>query len=160
MYELEPTKMLIIRLWNPWQTVTCEYFTTLGNRQTLEVQPKAKGIDIRQELIKFYEENYSANLMRLVVYGKGTACVYNTASQLLDSLHSVVQFCKISWISTGSLDKIQDLVIQKFNAISNNKESSFHISGHPCVGEHLQVHFCSLLPFFVGRYAHSSFPVW
>ncbi|KAL3755294.1 hypothetical protein ACJRO7_002358, partial [Eucalyptus globulus] len=80
-----------------------------GNRQTLEVQPKAKGIDIRQELIKFYEENYSANLMRLVVYGK------------------------------GSLDKIQDLVVEKFQAICNNNQSCFHISGHPCLGEHLQV---------------------
>ncbi|XP_048142037.1 insulin-degrading enzyme-like 1, peroxisomal isoform X2 [Rhodamnia argentea] len=80
-----------------------------GNRQTLEVQPKAKGIDIRQELIKFYEENYSANLMHLVVYGK------------------------------VSLDKIQDLVVQKFNAISNNNRSRLHISGDPCSWEHLQV---------------------
>ncbi|KAI3412558.1 uncharacterized protein J3R85_017262 [Psidium guajava] len=80
-----------------------------GNRQTLEVQPKAKGIDIRQELIKFYEENYSANLMHLVVYGK------------------------------VPLDKIQDLVVQKFNAISNDNRSCLHISGQPCSGEHLQV---------------------
>jgi len=40
---------------------------------TLEVNPKEKGIDTRNELIKFYEENYSANLMHLVVHGKGRA---------------------------------------------------------------------------------------
>lgn len=42
-----------------------------GNRDSLEVRPKANGINIRDELIRFYEENYSANLMNLVVYGKG-----------------------------------------------------------------------------------------
>ncbi|KAK3438494.1 hypothetical protein EUGRSUZ_C03112 [Eucalyptus grandis] len=39
----------------------------------------------------------------------------------------------------GSLDKIHDLVVQKFNAISNNKRSFLHISGHLCLWEHLQV---------------------
>ena len=42
-----------------------------GNLDTLEVRPKAKGLDIKRELIKFYEENYSANLMHLVIYTKG-----------------------------------------------------------------------------------------
>jgi insulysin len=37
----------------------------------LEVQPKEKGLDTRLELIKLYEENYSANLMNLVIYAKG-----------------------------------------------------------------------------------------
>lgn len=43
----------------------------IGNWDTLEVRPKAKGLDTREELIKFYEENYSANLMHLVIYSKG-----------------------------------------------------------------------------------------
>ncbi|CAL9246036.1 unnamed protein product [Arabidopsis halleri] len=41
-----------------------------GNMDTLHVQPEAKGIDIRSELIKFYDDHYSANIMHLVVYGK------------------------------------------------------------------------------------------
>ncbi|GLT63112.1 hypothetical protein SLA2020_356970 [Shorea laevis] len=41
-----------------------------GNWDTLEVRPKAKGVDTRQELLKFYDENYSANLMHLVVYSR------------------------------------------------------------------------------------------
>lgn len=42
-----------------------------GNWDTLEVKPRAKGLDTHKELIKFYKEKYSANLMHLVVYGKG-----------------------------------------------------------------------------------------
>lgn len=42
-----------------------------GNWDTLEVVPKAKGLDTRDELIKFYEDNYSSNLMHLVIYAKG-----------------------------------------------------------------------------------------
>jgi insulysin len=41
-----------------------------GSLETLEIKPKGRGLDIRHELLKFYE-NYSANLMHLVVYGKG-----------------------------------------------------------------------------------------
>ncbi|TYI97564.1 hypothetical protein E1A91_D01G151200v1, partial [Gossypium mustelinum] len=36
-----------------------------GNWDTLYVRPKAKGVDTRQELLKFYEDKYSANLMHL-----------------------------------------------------------------------------------------------
>ncbi|KAH9648313.1 Insulin-degrading enzyme-like 1 (peroxisomal) [Citrus sinensis] len=42
-----------------------------GNWETLEVRPRAKGLDTRHELIKFYNEHYSSNLMHLVVYSKG-----------------------------------------------------------------------------------------
>lgn len=44
---------------------------TAGNWDTLEVRPKARGVDTRQELLRFYGENYSANIMHLVVYAKG-----------------------------------------------------------------------------------------
>lgn len=43
----------------------------VGNWDTLDVRPKEKGLDTRQELLKFYEEYYSANIMHLVVYAKG-----------------------------------------------------------------------------------------
>ncbi|GMP41272.1 hypothetical protein CsSME_00011430 [Camellia sinensis var. sinensis] len=41
-----------------------------GNWDTLEIKPKARGIDTRHELLKLYEENYSAKLMYLVVSSK------------------------------------------------------------------------------------------
>ncbi|XP_042513983.1 insulin-degrading enzyme-like 1, peroxisomal [Macadamia integrifolia] len=80
-----------------------------GNWDTLEVRPKAKGLDTRHELVKFYEKNYSANLMHLVVYWK------------------------------ESLDKIQSLVENKFQDIRNTDRGCFHCPGHPCTPEHLQI---------------------
>ncbi|XP_075638112.1 insulin-degrading enzyme-like 1, peroxisomal [Castanea sativa] len=80
-----------------------------GNWDTLEVRPKAKGLDTRHELIKFYEENYSANLMHLVIYAK------------------------------EKLDKIQNMVEDKFQDIRNTDRSCFHCPGQPCTSEHLQI---------------------
>ncbi|XP_044504367.1 insulin-degrading enzyme-like 1, peroxisomal isoform X3 [Mangifera indica] len=80
-----------------------------GNWDTLAVQPKAKGLDTRDELIKFYDANYSANLMHLVVYSK------------------------------ESLDKIHRLVEDKFQEIRNMDRSCFHFPGQPCGSAHLQI---------------------
>ena len=46
-------------------------FMLTGNKITLHSRPNARGIDIREELLKFYDKNYSAGLMCLTVYGKG-----------------------------------------------------------------------------------------
>ncbi|KAI3984394.1 hypothetical protein MKX01_011348 [Papaver californicum] len=80
-----------------------------GNWDTLEVRPKQKGLDTRNELIKFYEEHYSSNIMRLVIYGK------------------------------KNLDDLQSLVDQKFKEIRNTDKNCFHRSGQPCKAEHLQI---------------------
>ncbi|VVB05993.1 unnamed protein product [Arabis nemorensis] len=80
-----------------------------GNMDTLHVRPEAKGIDIRSELIKFYDEHYSANLMNLVVYGK------------------------------ESLDKTQCLVEDLFEEIRNTNKSIPSFPGQPCTLDHLQV---------------------
>lgn len=80
-----------------------------GNWDTLEVKPKEKGLDTRSELIKFYHENYSANLMHLVIYGK------------------------------ESLEKIQTMVEKKFEVIRNIGRNYFHFLGQPCTSEHLQI---------------------
>ncbi|PQP95474.1 insulin-degrading enzyme-like 1 peroxisomal [Prunus yedoensis var. nudiflora] len=80
-----------------------------GNWDTLEVRPKAKGLDTRSELIKFYEEYYSANVMHLVIYGK------------------------------ENLDKIQGLVEDKFKEIRNIDRNCLRFAGEPCTSEHLQI---------------------
>ncbi|OAY40427.1 insulin-degrading enzyme-like 1, peroxisomal [Manihot esculenta] len=80
-----------------------------GNWETLEVQPKAKGLDTRHELIKFYEENYSANLMHLVIYAK------------------------------EKLDAIQSLLENKFQEIRSNNRDYISFPGQPCTSEHLQI---------------------
>ncbi|KAL1312426.1 hypothetical protein HN51_039044 [Arachis hypogaea] len=80
-----------------------------GNWDTLEVKPKEKGLDTRNELLKFYDHHYSANIMCLVVY------------------------------TNESLDKIQNIVEVKFQNIRNTNRSSFHPPGQPCKSEHLQI---------------------
>ncbi|KAL3533780.1 hypothetical protein ACH5RR_007301 [Cinchona calisaya] len=80
-----------------------------GNWDTLEVRPKEKGIDTRQELLKFYEEYYSANIMHLVVYAK------------------------------DSLDESQKLVEKKFQEIRNSNRSHVRFAGQPCSPEYLQI---------------------
>lgn len=50
---------------HPWR-----HFET-GNLETLMDAPKRRGQDVRQELLKFHETFYSANIMKLCVLGKG-----------------------------------------------------------------------------------------
>ena len=44
---------------------------SVGNKQTLDVSPKDKGIDVRKGLLDFYNTWYSSNIMMLSVLGKG-----------------------------------------------------------------------------------------
>ncbi|EOA29315.1 hypothetical protein CARUB_v10025596mg [Capsella rubella] len=80
-----------------------------GNMDTLHVRPEAKGIDTRSELIKFYDEHYSANIMHLVIYGK------------------------------ECLDKTQGLVEELFQEIRNTNKDIPRFPGQPCTHDHLQV---------------------
>lgn len=41
-----------------------------GNLATLLHGPQANGVDVRQHLLRFHEQHYSANNMRVVVVGK------------------------------------------------------------------------------------------
>ncbi|OAX85065.1 hypothetical protein ACJ72_00566 [Emergomyces africanus] len=45
------------------------HFST-GNLQTLRDGPQSRGINVRDEFIRFYETHYSANRMKLVVLGR------------------------------------------------------------------------------------------
>lgn len=104
----------------------------------MEVKPKAKGIDTRDELIKFHEENYSANLMQLVVYTNGNRYfVQKIHVQHIISKFSQYNYC--AWIFSESLDKIQNLVEEKFQDIRNTNRGCFRTSAQPCKSEHLQV---------------------
>ncbi|GLT37044.1 hypothetical protein SLA2020_113820 [Shorea laevis] len=80
-----------------------------GNWHTLELRPEERGVDTRHELLKFYEQNYSANLMHLVVYTK------------------------------ESLDEIQSMVEDKFQEIRNSDCCLPSFPGQPCMSGHLQI---------------------
>lgn len=59
----------------------------MGNGKTLGEDTIKAGLKLRDELLKFYDHYYSANLMRLVVLGK------------------------------AGLDSLQDMVVEKFSAV-------------------------------------------
>ncbi|KAL8489554.1 hypothetical protein ACS0TY_025459 [Phlomoides rotata] len=80
-----------------------------GNWETLEIRPKERGVDTRQELLQFYKEYYSANLMHLVIYSK------------------------------DGLDKCESLVRSKFQDIQNTDRSCICFPGQPCDQESLQI---------------------
>ncbi|KAG6546103.1 hypothetical protein Mapa_012509 [Marchantia paleacea] len=80
-----------------------------GNIHTLEEIPKANGIDTRAEMLKFYQDHYSSNLMCLAIYGKET------------------------------LDELQKLAREKFGAVKNLENKEVHFRGEPCSAEHLQI---------------------
>ena len=42
-----------------------------GNKLTLETRPKERGLSTRDELLKFHNSFYSANIMALTVLGRG-----------------------------------------------------------------------------------------
>jgi insulysin len=41
-----------------------------GNLDVLKIKPEAKGINVRDKVIEFYHEHYSANQMKLVILGR------------------------------------------------------------------------------------------
>ncbi|RIA87179.1 Metalloenzyme, LuxS/M16 peptidase-like protein [Glomus cerebriforme] len=60
-----------------------------GNLETLKENPIKQGLNIRDELLKFHDKYYSANIMKLVVLGK------------------------------ESLDQLSQWIIEKFSAVKN-----------------------------------------
>lgn len=42
-----------------------------GNKETLDIIPKQKGINVREKLLEFHNKFYSSNIMALCVLGKG-----------------------------------------------------------------------------------------
>lgn len=120
-----------------------------GSWDTLEVRPKEKGIDTREELIKFYKEYYSANLMRLVVYAKGSNSFAFTYAEGLTVLSFYMLKCLFTVQMLDSLDKIESWVECKFQDIPNTNRNSLSFPGEPCTSDHLQVSFHALYQLYV-----------
>lgn len=55
-----------------------------GNIETLDTIPKEKGIQVREELLKFHKKWYSANLMSLAVLGQGELNFANLDARFMD----------------------------------------------------------------------------
>ncbi|XP_030382565.1 insulin-degrading enzyme [Scaptodrosophila lebanonensis] len=72
-----------------------------GNKSTLYEIPKSKNIDLREELLKFHKNWYSANIMCLAVIGK------------------------------ESLNKLEEIVVDKFSEIENKNVQVPNWPRHP-----------------------------
>ncbi|SPO45716.1 related to STE23 - Metalloprotease involved in a-factor processing [Moesziomyces antarcticus] len=79
-----------------------------GNYQTLWEEPKSKGMDVREELLKFHDKYYSANVMKLVVLGR------------------------------EDLDKLTGWVIEKFSGVRNTGREPPLFDRSPLTQEQLQ----------------------
>ncbi|XP_018331415.1 insulin-degrading enzyme [Agrilus planipennis] len=79
-----------------------------GNKETLDVIPKKKGINVRSELLKFHEQWYSSNIMALAVLGK------------------------------ESLDDLEAIVLELFSNIQNKDIEAPRWSDHPFSDEQLR----------------------
>lgn len=80
-----------------------------GNKDTLDTIPKERGIQVREELLKFHKKWYSANLMSLVVLGQ------------------------------ESLDELEKLCVGLFSEVENKNVESPEWKEHPFGPENLQV---------------------
>ncbi|KAI5476508.1 a-pheromone processing metallopeptidase ste23 [Pseudohyphozyma bogoriensis] len=79
-----------------------------GNKVTLMDEPAEKGVDVRERLLKWYKEYYSANLMKLCVVGK------------------------------ESLDDLTKDIVEKFSPAANYSFSPPTFPGSPLSSKELQ----------------------
>ncbi|ODV93679.1 hypothetical protein PACTADRAFT_51446 [Pachysolen tannophilus NRRL Y-2460] len=79
-----------------------------GNLNTLSELPLKEGVDVRDELINFYNKHYSSNLMRLVVLGR------------------------------EDLDTLTKWVVEKFSEIPNKDKSKSIFNNPPFTKKELQ----------------------
>ncbi|RCH79537.1 Insulinase (Peptidase M16), partial [Rhizopus stolonifer] len=77
----------------------CHFGT--GNLETLYENPKKNGQDIREELLKFHDHYYSANIMKLCILGR------------------------------ESLDQLTAWAVEKFQNVRNKNINPPSFSGHP-----------------------------
>eukprot|EP00123_Amoebidium_parasiticum_P017153 comp23732_c1_seq1/m.40925 comp23732_c1_seq1/g.40925 ORF comp23732_c1_seq1/g.40925 comp23732_c1_seq1/m.40925 type:complete len:972 (-) comp23732_c1_seq1:688-3603(-) len=83
-----------------------------GNIETLSTIPQQKGINVRDELIKFHREYYSANVMCLCILGR------------------------------ESVDELKQLAVDKFSAITNKNRPPLQWEGQPYEEPQLKKMFC------------------
>ncbi|XP_033611295.1 insulin-degrading enzyme-like [Cryptotermes secundus] len=80
-----------------------------GNKETLDIIPKEKGINVREELLKFHDTWYSSNIMALAVLGK------------------------------ESLDELETMAVTLFSDVKNKNVTAPTWTEHPFGPEQLQM---------------------
>lgn len=86
----------------------------------------------------------------MVTYILFTICQLNYFLYFLNGNNPII----CAWIFSETLDKIQNLVEEKFQDIRNTSKSCFHPCGQPCKSEHLQVQFYYILMAKTNYFLH------
>ncbi|OCK75895.1 hypothetical protein K432DRAFT_307572 [Lepidopterella palustris CBS 459.81] len=95
---------------NPKHPV-CHFST--GNFKTLHDEPLARGVQIRDEFIQFYDKHYSANRMKLVVLGRESLNVLENWVEELFSLVPNKDLARLRWDNVSPLTE-NELLMQIF----------------------------------------------
>jgi len=64
--------MIFPKYANNCEEACLNHYLILGNRDTLWTSPISRGMNMSEEMRKFFDKFYSANIMRLVLYGPQT----------------------------------------------------------------------------------------
>ncbi|KOX69206.1 Insulin-degrading enzyme [Melipona quadrifasciata] len=100
-----------------------------GNKETLDVIPKQKGINVREKLLEFHDKFYSSNIMALSVLGK------------------------------ESLDELEQMIVELFSQVKNKDITVPTWPQHPFnPKEHFQ-HKWYVVPIKDIRNLHIIFPI-
>lgn len=140
----------------------CPY-NLIGNKDTLDTIPKSKGINTRDELLKFHSKYYSSNIMSLAVLGKGEWRIlllyrlywgkqfqyinhiwmmnhafwhlFSTAVHMIWGI--LLQFVCV--LSSESLDELSEMVAPLFSPVENKSVDIPFWSEGPYGPEHVKV---------------------
>lgn len=106
-----------------------------GNKETLDTIPKGKGIQIREELLKFHNKWYSANLMSLAILGQGLFKIFINILIMTNATYSLT----VSNNYIESLDELEKLCVDLFSQVENKNVASPEWKEHPFGPEQLQI---------------------
>ena len=128
----------------------------VGNIETLRTTPAGLGIDVREVLLQFYENQYSANRMSLAVLGNRKYCVICVVFNLNQK------------IIAESLDKLQSMVVRSFENVVNKQLTIPRCPADPFGETRCKVD-CSIIftlfsffvfPFLLFRLSVTSYQSW
>ncbi|KAH3684490.1 hypothetical protein WICPIJ_004540 [Wickerhamomyces pijperi] len=102
-----------------------------GNKQTLGDIPSSEGVDVRAELLKFYKDSYSANLMKVSVLGRES--LETLESWVIEKFSAVPNYSRPVPTFQGQVFTSNELqrIIKAKPVMSKNKISiSFNVPDH------------------------------
>ncbi|EEA08592.1 insulinase, putative, partial [Cryptosporidium muris RN66] len=95
----------------------------VGNKETLEINPKLMGINVRDELIRFYTNYYSSNIMKLAIIGNESL---SKLEDIVIKYFSDIKDKNIKFININETNPLNTLIgyLLRIKSINNQKKLS------------------------------------